>query len=124
VRSPTWPGGLAAKFTNPSGAARTHPIIGFRLAETQPAPPPSGARTGLAGRSGHVLRDGRATVPPVLCNKIDRVLTISVARDPLGFDLTRAEARAIFDHGFQTARSSGSTTRWCPKVREDNTITS
>jgi len=39
-----------------------------------------------------------------VCNNIDRVVAIAVDRDPLDFDLTRHEARGLFDHGYETAR--------------------
>jgi NTE family protein len=97
-------GGLAAKFPIQAAPTGPHPIIGFRLTDDSSAHAHRAVR-GPASLAAAVVSSGMAArqTPPILCNNIDRVVAISVARDPLDFDLTRVEARAMFDHGFNTA---------------------
>ena len=88
-------------------------IKGIALAGAAAAAMKNGyAFDGLAGTSAGTLVGSLLVVSsgmaarqtlPVLCNNVDRLVEIPVARDPLDFDLTPAEARAMFDHGLETA---------------------
>jgi NTE family protein len=97
-------GGLAAKFPIQVAPLGPHPIIGFRLTDDSSSHPHRVVR-GPASLAAAVVSSGMAArqTLPVLCDNIDRVVAIAVARDPLDFDLTRHEARAMFDHGYETA---------------------
>jgi NTE family protein len=97
-------GGLAAKFPIQVAPLGPHPIIGFRLTDDSSSHPHRVVR-GPASLAAAVVSSGMAArqTLPILCNNVDRVVTIAVARDPLDFDLTRHEAGTMFDHGYNTA---------------------
>ena len=104
-------GAMAAKFPVQVAHPHTHadddrlrPTVGFRLGDGEQAHPHVKIR-GPLSLAAAVIGSGitaRESLPS-MCSRLDTVVTIDVDRDPLDFDLTPAEARAMFDHGYEEA---------------------
>ena len=104
-------GAMAAKFPIQVAQPHTHadddavrPTIGFRLGDGEQSHPHTKIR-GPLSLAAAVIESGitaRESLPS-LCSRLNRVVTIDVDRDPLDFDLTAAEARTMFDHGYKEA---------------------
>lgn len=104
-------GAMAAKFPVQVAHPHTHadddsirPTIGFRLGDGEQSHPhikirgPLSLATAVIG-SGITARESL----PSLCSRLNTVVTIDIDRDPLDFDTTPAEARAMFDQGYEQA---------------------
>ena len=99
-------GGLASKYPIQL-ADFERKVLGFRLAE------PLGPHThhkirGPLSLAAAVVTSGIAAREhlPVLCANVGDTITMTVDRDPLDFNLSAADARAMFDLGYRTAQEA------------------
>lgn len=94
-------GALAAKY--PIQLAHLNrEVIGFRLAETR-APHVHHRIRGPLSLAAAVVTSGITAREhlPVLCADIGTTITVTIDRDPLDFNLTPQQARAMFDVGYR-----------------------
>lgn len=102
-------GAMAAKF--PVQLVERRPdVIGFRLT----SPPDCHIHTRVRGPvslAAAVISAGigaRESLP-VLCGRLHRVIVVSLDHDSLDFDITPAEARSLFDLGYEQAKEQFGT---------------
>lgn len=100
-------GALAARFPSQLAQTRRH-TIGFRVANAERhrhhevSGPLSLASAVIS--AGMTARESL----PSSCPSLDEMITVTVKRDPLDFDLTASEAADLFETGYHQARQQTS----------------